>query len=106
MFRNMTPHLINVVSADGTPVVTIKPDGGTVRLASVSTPTGNHEGVPLVTQKFGEPVGLPEYVEGTWLVVSALVLSALPERKDLCVPADLVRDANGAIIGCRALQVR
>lgn len=39
----------------------------------------------------------------TLLIVSRLVAEACPERDDLVVPDDTVRDDAGRIIGCRAL---
>ena len=39
------------------------------------------------------------------LIVSAMVRQALPDRKDLASPGDLVRDENGAVIGCGNLII-
>ena len=39
----------------------------------------------------------------TFYIVSQLVKSALPNRSDLLVPAEMVRDEKGAIIGCKSL---
>ena len=39
----------------------------------------------------------------TFYIVSQLVKSALPNRSDLLVPAEMVRDEKGAILGCRSL---
>lgn len=59
--------------------------------------------LPITSTKFGEVEGLPEPEEGTIYIVSNLVAQAVPDRKDVFFPDDLVRDANGNIIGCRAL---
>lgn len=59
--------------------------------------------IPTTRTVFGRPVGLPEPKTDVWLIVSQLVKSALPDRTDLLVPTDIVRDANGSIIGCRSL---
>jgi hypothetical protein len=59
--------------------------------------------VPTSRTVFGDPQGLPEFVAGTWYIVSQIVKSALPGRTDLLVPAEVVRDASGNIIGCRSL---
>jgi hypothetical protein len=42
-------------------------------------------------------------VPSRYYIVSQLVKSALPSRNDLLVPAEVVRDASGNIIGCRSL---
>lgn len=39
----------------------------------------------------------------TYYIVSQIVKSALPTRKDLLVPAEVVRDENGNIVGCKSL---
>lgn len=42
-------------------------------------------------------------VPAIYYIVSQLVKSALPDREDLLVPAEVVRDEQGHIIGCRSL---
>lgn len=100
---NMTPHPVTVLdSIDG--VVKVFPKGeSTIRLSVNTVPAEAIAGIATSTTVFGEPVGLPEYVEGTYYIVSQLVKSALPQRNDLLVPAEVVRDANGVILGCRSL---
>lgn len=61
------------------------------------------EGIPITESQFGEVEDLPDQTEGQLLVVSRLVLSACPDRKDLLVPNELARDENGRIIGARSL---
>ena len=61
------------------------------------------DGTPTTRTVFGEPEGLPDFVEGTFYIVSQLVKSALPQRNDLLVPAEVVRDSEGNIIGCFSL---
>jgi hypothetical protein len=41
----------------------------------------------------------------TYYIVSQLVKSALPNRCDLLVPAEVQRDEKGNIIGCRSLGI-
>jgi len=64
---------------------------------------GEVDGVPLVRQYHGRTV-LPEERPGTWYIVSTLVAAAHPGRRDLLVPTDLVRSADGTVVGCRALD--
>lgn len=44
-----------------------------------------------------------EYEEGIYLLVSAMVREALPLRKDLVSPGQLLRDDDGNVIGCLGL---
>lgn len=101
---NLTPHPINVIGANGEEIV-IEPSGAPVRLATSTEPAGTHAGVPITKTVFGEPEGLPDVVAGTLILVSQLVKSALPDRADLVVPAEVVRDERGRIIGCKSLGI-
>jgi hypothetical protein len=47
--------------------------------------------------------GLPEPSRGTLYIVSSVVQAALPNRTDLVSPHDIMRDADGVVVGCRAL---
>ena len=61
--------------------------------------------LPLVKQTYGAG-NMPPAVDGTMYIVSQLVQSAYPDRHDLIVPADVVRDGmTGAIVGCRTFAV-
>lgn len=59
--------------------------------------------IPLMSVQYGEVEHLPPARPGVIYIVSQLVVRACPERTDLLFPTDLVRDAAGSIIGCRAL---
>jgi hypothetical protein len=61
------------------------------------------DGTPTSKTEFGKPEGLPELQEGVFYIVSQLVKSALPNRADLLVPAEVVRDQSGNIVGCKSL---
>ena len=47
---------------------------------------------------------LPEFKKGVWYIVSALFKLHYPERSDLLVPAEVVRDGS-RILGCKSLGV-
>jgi hypothetical protein len=101
---NMTPHPITIVDAFNQVVLVIPFSGNQIRLkAETIVLEETVFGVPLSKTVFSEPVGLPDYSEGTYYIVSQLVKSALPLRTDLLVPAEVVRDTTGNIIGCRSL---
>lgn len=54
---------------------------------------------------FGEVEGLPKYREDVYYIVSRLVKSALPDRKDLLCPGQQVRNETGQVIGCKSLSL-
>lgn len=103
MILNLTPHAVNVIREDNT-TLTIAPSGTVARVSQMREQIGEVEGIPINVSKFGEVVDLPEQQEGVFLIVSRLVISALPDREDLIVPDDLVRDDQGRIIGCRSFS--
>lgn len=100
--KNFTPHPISICNNAGEIIRVIQPEG-LVRLKAVTVPAGEIDGVPVTRTEFGQPEGLPEFKEGIFIVVSQLVKTALPSRSDLLVPAEVVRDEKGNIIGCKSL---
>jgi hypothetical protein len=100
---NLTPHALHVVLGDTTKTLT--PSGTVARVSSTSTQVGDLDGIPLFNTTFGQVQDLPDQQDGVLLVVSALVRSALPDRKDLASPGDLVRDSSGNVVGCKGLIV-
>lgn len=100
----MTPHPITIVDVENKVIKSIPTSGNQIRLkVSTETLTETILGVPVSKTIFGEPEGLSDFVEGTYYIVSQLVKSALPSRTDLLVPAEVVRDSSGNILGCRSL---
>lgn len=96
---NLTPHAVTIGGR------TIQPSGTVARVSQKNSPAGDFDGVPLVVGNYGDTVGLPESQDGVFYIVSALLRVANPNRKDLGSPADLVRNAEGQIVGCLVLEV-
>lgn len=74
-----------------------------IRVSCESRKVGTIEGVDIYENVYGEVTGLPEYQEGTYYVVSAMVRQALPHRKDLLSPGQLIRNEAGQPVGCLGL---
>lgn len=98
---NLTPHEVVVITDEGKFI--FPPSGEVARCTERAKKVGEINGISLVSVKFGDVTGLPEKVEGRFLIVSAQVRSALPFRNDLVSPHGFVRDEAGNIIGCTAL---
>lgn len=103
LFKNLTPHIITILDDDNTLVMSLRPQGIVARVQSRCEVVAVVGGVPLQRQVLGQIQDLPEPAEGFLLVVSAMVRMALPERKDLCSPGDLVRGTDGNPVGCKGL---
>ena len=101
---NLTPHPINL------PAGTIQPSGQVARV-SVSHGFSRHvdaEGlgsVKLDLPTYGDVENLPGPKSETMFIVSGMVQAACPDRDDLLVPAELVRDDQGRIVGANALAL-
>ena len=100
---NLTPHSITFVDDAGNTVLTVEPSGQIARCSVTREKIGEINGIPVNKSRFGEVENLPEPQEGTIYIVSYLTAQAVPERKDVFITDDAVRDEQGRIIGCRAL---
>jgi hypothetical protein len=102
---NLTPHALNLMPEG--PVITIPPSGLVARCAvdrvQVDTVAVDGITVPVNETRFGEVSDLPDPQPDTIYVVSALTAQAVPERQDVFIVDDVVRDDQGRIIGARAL---
>jgi hypothetical protein len=105
---NLTPHPLNLMpeGPDG-PTVTIPPSGLVARCAvdrvQVDTVTVDGIAIPVNRTQFGAVTGLPDPQPDTIYIVSAVVAQAVPDRPDVFIVDDAVRDDQGRIIGARAL---
>ena len=89
---NLTPHAVTVAGH------TFAPSGSVARCTEESVSAGTWEGIPFARVSYGYPEGLPPETSGTLYIVSAMVRSAVPTRRDLASPGRLVR-ANVAADG-------
>lgn len=102
-FVNCTPHPITLLGADGVVLFTLPKGEVAPRLSQSTKEVEVVEGISITETSFGDTQDLPDTQEGVLLIVSRLVLSGNPDRKDLVVPNELVRDDAGNIVGCKSL---
>lgn len=100
--RNLTPHVLSIVTADGS-IVSLSPTGIVPRRATIRRDGGVVAGLPVTIEALGEVEGLPTEEKGVVLIVSRLVAEAIPERVDLYAPGETIRDASGRIVGARGI---
>ena len=104
-FINMTPHAINLLTTEGENIATIEPSGSMIRLEEEWSPIGTFDieghSVDLMYCEYSSG-SIPEPVEGTIYIVSAMVANNYPDRRDFVMVAKTVRDENGRICGCTA----
>lgn len=107
---NLTPHTVRIVDGDNNVIAAI-PSSGVARADQQDTPADSVEfdgaSIPCVRTVFGG-VELPEPTEGVAYIVSNITVQAAKAvgrtTGDLLFPSGVpVRDADGQIIGVRAL---
>ena len=104
---NLTPHAINFVDGAGNAVLAIEPSGTIARVSTKTVELWRYEveggEIPVTATQFGNVEGLPAPEEGTIYIVSSLVAQRVPDRADVFIPNESVRDERGRIVGCRSL---
>lgn len=100
---NLTPHSISFVDENGNVIRIVEPSGDVARLATRTVVTGEYDSIPITETVYGEIQGLPDPIDDTIFIVSSLVAQRVPERDDVFIPNESVRDDAGRIIGCRSL---
>lgn len=84
------------------PIVQVAP----ARVTAQAVQIGTFAGIPVRRTSFGDVTGVPDAQPDTVLIVSRLVADALAASgriDDILIVDDTVRDADGKIIGARAL---
>ena len=106
-FINLTPHILNLIAADGSTVYNIAPEGNgnIARVSSSSTIVDTINGINVYRQTFGKVVDLPDAQDGIIYIVSRMVKDRVPDRNDVLVPGAPVRDSEGKIIGANGLSL-
>lgn len=102
-FINLTPHDVVLVSNDGD-TKTIKASGDIARAGTNDKLIDTIDGIDIYRTEYGSVNGLPSKKEGVGYIVSGLVRAALPNRKDLFSPTQLIRNNSGHVIGARGLS--
>jgi len=112
--HNMTPHVISII-VDGVKVDF--PSEGIIRAAQKDEQVGEvvtdlkigEAGsagftIPVFSSTFGAPEGVPEKLDGIY-IVSSLAFQSLKaagyDMSHFVVPSGTIRDESGKIIGCK-----
>lgn len=105
---NLTPYTINIVTDDGAPIMSIPPTGQVARIPTKIENLGEVEidgkMIPVTKTVYGEMEGLPDPVPGVTYIVSVFIANHVPERGDVFVPGEQVRNDSGKVVGCRSLS--
>jgi len=117
---NCTPHDIHIWGSSDEINLTIEPSGRAARCEIefeqigdfVQGPIDGYDltktCIPLFAVEFGGGAvthDLPMPKENVWYIVSKIVATANPHRRDLLMVWDTVRDDSGKVVGCRGLSL-
>ena len=104
---NLTPHSVDYIDETGSVETFLSQ--GVARASQSIEEVGTLSGHRLVRYRYGAPVGLPDYKEGTFYIVSSILVDSVLQvgrrPDDLLLPADTVRDGQGRIAGCKAFSL-
>lgn len=99
---NLTPHPITLILPSGESMV-IEPSGLLARVSAHTEVCGGIGVIPITRTVYGDIEGLPEPNNKEIYIVSSLVAQRCPDRDDIFIPNESVRDEQGRIIGCKSL---
>lgn len=105
---NLTPHDITLVNRENNEITLVIPASGVIaRLKSETVVTGQVTidgfDVELTETRYGKIENLPDPEDGVIYITSSLVAGQCPDRSDVRIPNESVRNDKGQIIGCYSL---
>ncbi len=108
-FINLTPHTV-VIYENGR-ISNALPSAGNARVTVLPEQPEMIDGIPVLPPvQYGDVTGLPDSQPHTLYIVSLVVAIAMTDsgRRDLVIPAwdpsNVIRNAEGHIIGVKALR--
>lgn len=107
MLINLTPHDVQIWDGDRC-MASIPPTFPPARCSEIAYESDSlswlsGQSISTVDLSYADVRDLPPANGADKYIVSVLVAQQFPERSDLLVPYDLVRNEKGSIIGCRKL---
>lgn len=102
---NLTPHNVNFMGESDKVLHVFERCENPPRLKENKELDGlisfNKYFIRVFRKEFQPETNLPPQIDGVFYIVSNLIASAFPDRNDLLIPDDVVRDNDGQIVGCR-----
>jgi len=99
---NLTPHIIKISNLENLDIIEVEPSGTVCRVDVYQTEVDRLFGyIPIMQNRYGELIDLPNPEENTIFLVSSLVLSRIEHRNDVYAPdtgPTAVRNATGHIV--------
>lgn len=104
MLRNLTAHPVVLLGEHDSILLPgcSSPPRICDEIVRSSSVTVDRLDIPVRDITAGKVSGLPEPLDGVLFIVPRIVAATRPDRLDLVVPYEDVRDHDGRVIGCRA----
>jgi len=100
---NATEHPIRIVHEDGTLITEIPPSGIVIRLlSSTVVPVDTFDGIPITKTYLRHLPICPRKKMECIILFLQMIKNAFPQREDLLVPTQMVRDENDTIVGAQS----
>lgn len=100
---NCCDHNVEICDRQGNIIKIYEPSGNWARVDH-DIVIEHIDGVPCKVRKNHKIVGLPEPAEDTMYIVSNILMSACPDRKDLLSCGNQIRNRYGKPIGWTTFQ--
>lgn len=107
---NKTPHTIVITNGRKEKIINIPPDGNPIRIEEIINNESDrlqingNVNIPVYEVENDINCDIPEQRNNTYYIVSRVVAESFPDRSDLLVPHDFIRDSEGVIIGCTSFK--
>jgi len=102
IFKNYTPHVVRIIN-DVDDTIEIPACGIIARVTEETILTRRCDNIQIREIRMNGVINLPAPEEGVGLIVSRAVAVELPNRRDLYIPDQQVRDKENRVQGCRGL---
>lgn len=102
---NKTGKAIIIVDSMNEIAKVMPPDGTPVELSTITRKIGNILGLPLVRKDIRGVKGLPSFRKNTYFIVNDEVKKAFPNRTDLIIVGDVVKNVMGITLGVQSFSV-
>lgn len=105
IIKNLTPHEIKILVGEKEIVLAASSSPARVEMTreKVGEVELNGVKIPVNQAKLGKVVNLPEPTDNVIYIVSRQVAEACPQRQDLLIVDETVRDEKSRIIGAKSL---
>lgn len=102
---NCCNHDVEICDEYGNIIKVYKPSGNWARVRHTQRFVDDIDGIPVKVRENKNIIGLPKPEEDTFYIVSNIILSECPNRKDLLACGGKYYNDNGTVRGWTAFEI-